>query len=121
MPNNSIKITEKNKDYFDSVFQVVRLIPEGRATSYGAISNYLGTKSGARMIGWAMNASHSQKEYVPAHRVVNRNGMLTGKHHFPSPIAMQEALEGEGVEIKDDKIQNYKQVYWDPTVELTFD
>ncbi|MDA9312939.1 MGMT family protein [Vicingaceae bacterium] len=121
MPNNSIKITEKNKDYFDSVFQVVRLIPEGRATSYGAISNCLGTKSGARMIGWAMNASHSQKEYVPAHRVVNRNGMLTGKHHFPSPIAMQEALEGEGVEIKDDKIQNYKQVYWDPTVELTFD
>lgn len=121
MPNNSIKITEKNKDYFDSVFQVVRLIPEGRATSYSAISNYLGTKSGARMIGWAMNASHSQKEYVPAHRVVNRNGMLTGKHHFPSPMAMQEALEGEGVEIKDDKIQNYKQVYWDPTVELTFD
>ena len=121
MPNNSIKITEKNKDYFDSVFQVVRLIPEGRATSYGAISNYLGTKSGARMIGWAMNASHSQKEYVPAHRVVNRNGMLTGKHHFPSPIAMQEALEGEGVEIKDNKIQNYKQVYWDPTLELTFD
>tara|TARA_B110000046_G_scaffold15690_1_gene15005 strand:- start:18408 stop:18773 length:366 start_codon:yes stop_codon:yes gene_type:complete len=121
MADNSIKLSEKNKDYFNSVFQVVRLIPKGRATSYGAISNYLGTKSGARMVGWAMNASHSKIEYVPAHRVVNRNGMLTGKHHFSSPTAMQKALEAEGVEIKDDKIQNYKQVYWDPFEELTFD
>jgi len=121
MADNTIKISEKNKDYFDSVFQVVRLIPKGRATSYGAISNYLGTKSGARMVGWAMNASHTQKEYVPAHRVVNRNGMLTGKHHFPSPTAMQEALEAEGILVKDDKIQNYKQVYWDPSEELEFD
>ena len=85
MAISSIKISEKNKDYFDSVFQVVRLIPKGRATSYGAISAYLGTKSGARIVGWAMNASHSQKNYVPAHRVVNRNGMLTGKHHSPRP------------------------------------
>ncbi len=121
MPDNSIKISEKNKDYFDSVFQVVRLIPKGKATSYGAISNYLGTKSGARMVGWAMNASHSQKEYVPAHRVVNSNGMLTGKHHFPSPTAMQEALESEEILVKDDKIQNFKAVYWDPSEELKFD
>lgn len=121
MPDNSIKISEKNKDYFDAVFQVVRLIPKGRATSYGAISNYLGTKSGARMVGWAMNASHTQKEYVPAHRVVNRNGMLTGKGHFSPPEAMQEALEAEGIQVKDDKIQNYKRVYWDPSEELEFD
>jgi methylated-DNA-protein-cysteine methyltransferase-like protein len=120
MSDNTIKISEKNKDYFDAVFQVVRLIPRGRATSYGAISNYLGTKSGARMVGWAMNASHTQKVPVPAHRVVNRNGMLTGKHHFSSPTAMQEALEVECIKVKDDKIQNFKSIYWDPTEELGF-
>ena len=121
MPDSSIKISEKNKDYFDAVFQVVRLIPKGRATSYGAISNYLGTKSGARMVGWAMNTSHNQKEPVPAHRVVNRNGMLTGKHHFSPPEAMQETLEAEGVEVVNDKIKNFKAVYWDPSEELDFD
>lgn len=121
MSTDTIKISEKNKDYFDAVFQVVRLIPKGRATSYGSISNYLGTKSGARMVGWAMNASHLQKEYVPAHRVVNRNGMLTGKHHFSPPESMQEALEAEGIEVKDDKIVNFKKIYWDPSKELDFD
>lgn len=121
MPDNSIKISEKNKDYFDSVFQVVRLIPKGRATSYGAISNYIGTKGGARMVGWAMNASHSQKEPVPAHRVVNRNGMLTGKGHFSPPEAMQQGLEQEGIVVKDDKIQNFKKVFWDPSEELGFE
>ena len=121
MPDNSIKISEKNKDFFDSIFQVVRLIPKGRATSYGSISNYLGTKSGARMVGWAMNASHTQKEPVPAHRVVNRNGMLTGKHHFSPPEKMQEHLEQEGIEVKNDKIVNFKTVFWDPSEELTLD
>jgi len=121
MSADSIKISEKNKDYFDSVFQVVRLIPKGRATSYGAISNYLGTKSGARMVGWAMNASHTQEKYVPAHRVVNRNGMLTGKHHFSPPVAMEKALTDEGVIVKNDKIQDFKKVYWDPSIELDFD
>lgn len=119
--DKTIKISEKNKDFFESVFQVVRLIPEGRATSYGAISNYLGTKSGARMVGWAMNASHLQSEYVPAHRVVNRNGMLSGKHHFNPPSKMQKLLEEEGLTVIDDQIQNFKKIYWDPSQELGFD
>lgn len=121
MPVETIRISEKNKDYFDAVFQVVRLIPKGRATSYGSISNYLGTKGGARMVGWAMNASHNQKEYVPAHRVVNRNGVLTGKHHFNPPEAMQTALEAENIIVKEDKIQNWKTVFWDPSKELEYD
>lgn len=121
MPSETIKISEKNKDYFEAVFQVVRLIPRGRATSYGAISNYLGTKSGARMVGWAMNASHTQKKYVPAHRVVNRNGVLTGKHHFSPPETMQKELEKEGIEVLNDKIVNFKKIFWDPSQELDFD
>lgn len=106
------------EDFFEKVFAVVREIPKGRATSYGAIAKYLGTGSSARTVGWAMNASHSQKEPVPAHRVVNRNGQLTGKHHFPGPDAMQHALEAEGIEVKEDTIQNFKTVYWDPAVAL---
>lgn len=106
------------EDFFEKVFAVVREIPKGRATSYGAIAKYLGTGSSARTVGWAMNASHSQKEPVPAHRVVNRNGQLTGKHHFPGPDAMQRALEAEGIEVKEDTIQNFKTVYWDPAVAL---
>jgi methylated-DNA-protein-cysteine methyltransferase-like protein len=115
----TIKLSEKNKDYFDSVYQVVRLIPKGRVTSYGAIANYLGTKSGARMVGWAMNASHQQAEYVPAHRVVNRNGMLSGKHHFPADRPMQQSLESEGILVKEDQILNFKAIYWDPSIELS--
>jgi len=121
MPTKTIKLSEKNKDFFDAVFQVVRLIPEGRATSYGAISNYLGTKSGARMVGWAMNASHAQKEYVPAHRVVNRNGLLSGRHHFEPPTMMQELLEKEGIEVVDHQIKNFSKLFWDPSQELEFD
>jgi len=121
MSAKTIKLSEKNKDFFDLVFQVVRLIPEGRASSYGAISNYLGTKSGARMVGWAMNASHQQKEYVPAHRVVNRNGMLSGRHHFPEDKSMQESLEKEGIKVIDHQIQDFKSIYWDPSIELEFD
>ena len=109
---------EKHKDFFDSVFQVVRLIPEGRVTSYGEIAKYIGSAKSSRMVGWAMNASHSQKEYVPAHRVVNRNGFLTGKMHFPSPNDMQQKLEEEGAIIKEDKIINFKDLFWSPTTEL---
>ena len=87
----------QHEDFFQNVFDVVRLIPKGRVTNYGAIAKYLGTARSSRMVGWAMNAAHSQKKKVPAHRVVNRNGELTGKHHFPTPFLMQELLEKEGI------------------------
>ncbi len=111
---------EKSKEnHFDLVYQVVRLIPEGKVTSYGAIANYLGLKSGARMVGYAMNASHTQMD-IPAHRVVNRNGVLTGKHHFSHPEEMQQKLEAEGLRIEKDQIQNFKTHFWDPN-ELELD
>lgn len=116
----SVSINDKHKDFFQQVFQVVRLIPEGRVTSYGAIANYLGTAKSSRMVGWAMNASHSLKD-VPAHRVVNRNGLLTGKMHFSPPSLMQELLEKEGIVIIEDQIQNFKDFVWDPLVELKYD
>jgi len=109
----------KKTDFFHQVFQVVRLIPKGRVTSYGAIANYLGAPSSSRVVGYAMNASHAQKEKVPAHRVLNRNGQLTGKHHFPTPFMMQELLEKENLLIKNDAVQDFKKYYWDPTVELS--
>ncbi len=109
----------KNENYFDLVFKVVRLIPKGKVTSYGAIANYLGLKSGARMVGYAMNASHSQID-IPAHRVVNRNGLLTGKHHFGNPNEMERLLKLEGVNVLDDKIQNFENHFWDPN-ELKLD
>lgn len=103
----------KKENYFDLVYQVVRLIPKGKVTSYGAIANYLGLKSGARMVGYAMNAAHTQAD-VPAHRVVNRNGILTGKHHFSSPSEMEMLLRQEGIEVIQDKIQNFEIHFWDP-------
>lgn len=109
----------KTTDFFHQVFQVVRLIPKGRVTSYGAIANYLGAPSSSRVVGYAMNASHAQKEKVPAHRVLNRNGQLTGKHHFPTPFMMQELLEKENLLIKNDAVQDFKKYYWDPTLELS--
>lgn len=108
---------EKKYSFFDDVFEVVKLIPKGRVTSYGAIAAYLGTRMSARMVGWAMNASHADQK-IPAHRVVNRNGLLTGKHHFSPPSAMQARLEKEGIKVVKDKIQNFKDRYWDPSVEL---
>jgi len=108
----------KHQDFFNDVFDVVRLIPKGKVTSYGAIAKYLGSARSSRMVGWAMNASHAQKKKVPAHRVVNREGLLTGKHHFPSPTMMQELLEKEGVKIKNDKIIDFKKHFWDPMIEL---
>jgi methylated-DNA-protein-cysteine methyltransferase-like protein len=110
-------LNAKNKDFFELVFQVVKLIPSGRVTSYGAIANYLGSKRGARMVGWAMNASHQYAE-IPAHRVVNRNGLLSGKMHFPTPDSMQQALESEGIQIQDDQIQYFSEIFWDPSLEL---
>jgi len=105
-------------DFFQKVYEVVKQIPPGRVTSYGAIARYLGTSGSARMVGWAMNASHSQTEFVPAHRVVNRNGLLTGKHHFDTPNAMKELLENEGIKIEGDQIINFHEHFWDPVKEL---
>ncbi|MEM0517985.1 MGMT family protein [Aequorivita flava] len=102
--------------FFDKVHSVVKCIPFGRVTSYGAIANYLGAAGSARMVGWAMNAS--KKHEVPAHRVVNRNGLLTGKHHFQGTNLMQQLLENEGIEIVDNKIQNFEKHFWDPIKEL---
>lgn len=104
-------------NFFEDVYEVVCLIPQGRVTSYGAIAKYLGSKMSARMVGWAMNAAHTRPE-VPAHRVVNRNGLLTGKHHFGTPTAMQEALQAEGVQVVDDRVVNFKELFWDPQQEL---
>ena len=107
---------EKN-DFFDQVYQVVRLIPTGRVTSYGAIAKYLGAAKSSRVVGYAMNASHSLKD-IPAHRVVNRNGLLTGKMHFETPDAMQKALEAEGLTVKDDQIQDFEKMFWNPLEEM---
>lgn len=104
--------------FFENVYEVVKHIPYGRATSYGAIANYLGSRGSARMVGWAMNASHHAPESIPAHRVVNRNGMLTGKHHFGSPDLMQQLLESEGAIIEQDQIKNFSKIFWDPAKEL---
>ena len=108
----------KEKDFFDQVFQVVRLIPKGRMTSYGAIANYLGSPKSSRVVGYAMNASHTATPKVPAHRVVNRNGMLTGKMHFATPHLMEELLQEEGIEVKNDKVINFEAIFWDPSKEL---
>jgi methylated-DNA-protein-cysteine methyltransferase-like protein len=113
----TLKLSEKNKDFFSSVFEVVKLIPSGRVTSYGAIANYLGAKSASRMVGWAMNASHRDKS-IPAHRVVNRNGLLTGKANFNEPDEMECKLRVEGVVVINDKIVDFKNIFWDPSKEL---
>ena len=104
-------------NFFDKVYQVARLIPKGRVTSYGAIAAYLGTKGSSRMVGYAMQACEKEQPPVPAHRVVNRQGLLTAKHHFGGN-RMQELLESEGITVKDDQIQDFKKVFWDPEIEL---
>jgi methylated-DNA-protein-cysteine methyltransferase-like protein len=110
---------KKDDDFFTQVYSVVRQIPKGRVTSYGAIANALGIKSSARMVGWAMNSAHNLKPRIPAHRVLNRQGMLTGKMHFGSPTRMQELLEKEGIKIKNDQVVDFKNCFWDPLVELS--
>ncbi|MAP53815.1 MGMT family protein [Altibacter sp.] len=107
----------KQEGFFEQVYHVVRQIPFGRVTSYGAIAKYLGAAGSARMVGWAMNASGG-KEDVPAHRVVNRKGLLTGKHHFKGTNLMQQLLESEGITVIENKIQNFEQLFWDPGAEL---
>lgn len=106
-------------NFFESVYQVVKLIPRGRVTSYGAIAKALGTKGSSRIVGWAMNACHSQKEKIPAHRVVNHAGLLTGKHHFGDIMAMQRLLEKEGIKVKNDKVIDFEKIFWDPMNELS--
>lgn len=103
--------------FFEKVYEVVKQIPQGRVTSYGAIGKYLGASGSARMVGWAMNSA-SKMEEVPAHRVVNRNGVLTGKHHFPGTFVMQRLLEEDGLVVEDDKVLGFKEHFWDPSVEL---
>ena len=107
----------KEESFFEKVYEVVKQIPEGRVTSYGAIAKFLGAAGSARMVGWAMNNA-SKMEDIPAHRVVNRNGLLTGKHHFPGTFVMQQQLEAEGLVVEDDKIVGFQDCFWDPSVEL---
>jgi len=113
------KSTQKEYSFFSDVYDVVRQIPKGKVTSYGAIAAYLGSKLSARMVGWAMNAAHTAKPKVPAQRVVNRNGMLTGKHHFGTPTAMEEMLKKDGVTVKNDTIVDFEKRFWDPADALT--
>ncbi|MBI5218797.1 MAG: MGMT family protein [Bacteroidia bacterium] len=112
---------QHNDHFFNRVYQVARLIPYGRVTSYGAIARYIGSAQSARMVGWAMNNSHTQKKYVPAHRVVNKNGMLTGKRHFGGSNIMEDLLKSEGIRVEDDAIVNFKKYFWDPAKELEID
>ncbi len=104
--------------FFSKVYEVVKLIPPGRVTSYGAIANYLGTRGSARMVGWAMNQCHSYPGSVPAHRVVNRKGVLTGKHHFSGSNVMRDLLESEGVRVVDNQIVEFDKLFWDPSREI---
>ncbi len=112
-----IRSKSSNSNFFQEVYDVVRLIPQGRVTTYGAIAKFLGTKLSARMVGWALNCYHTQAD-IPAHRVVNRNGMLTGKHFFATPTQMQELLEAEGIRVIDDQIQDFEKHFWNPIQEL---
>ena len=107
-----------NANFFELVYEVVKLIPRGRVTSYGAIAKYLGSGRSSRMVGWAMNSSFGLAERIPAQRVVNRDGLLTGKAHFGEPDRMQKLLENEGLVIENNQIQNFEKVFWDPMVEL---
>jgi methylated-DNA-protein-cysteine methyltransferase-like protein len=109
---------KKDESFFELVFEVARQIPKGKVTSYGAIAAALGTKLSARMVGWAMNGSFRVRPKVPAHRVVNRNGMLSGKMHFAYPEQMQELLEKEGVKVIDDKVVDFENKFWSPVEEL---
>ena len=113
------KSTLKEYSFFSDVFDVARQIPKGRVTSYGAIAAYLGTKLSARMVGWAMNAATGAKPKVPAQRVVNRNGMLSGKHHFGTPTLMEELLKKDGVSVKNDTVVDFEKRFWDPSTELS--
>ena len=109
---------KKDSNFFEQVYDVARQIPRGRVTSYGAIAAFLGTKMSARMVGWAMNGAHLLKD-IPAHRVVNRNGMLSGKMHFGTPTRMEELLKKEKIKVVDDEIVDFEKKFWDPAEELS--
>ena len=106
---------KRTDNFFENVYEVVKLVPRGRVTTFGAIAGYLGARSSSRMVGWAMNGCPKN---VPAHRVVNRIGLLTGKHHFKSPDMMEKLLRKDGIKVVDDQVQNFKEVFWDPNTEL---
>ena len=108
--------SSESPSFFERVYEVVHCIPSGRVTTYGAIAASLGTRGSSRMVGWAMNSSHSMADEIPAHRVVNRNGMLTGKHHFGGPAVMEELLLAEGVKVEDDRVVDFLTVFWDPRI-----
>ena len=114
-------MAQKKDGFFQDVWDVARLIPKGRVTSYGAIAKYLGSPGAARMVGWAMNASSSSSKPVPAQRVVNRIGLLSGKVHFDGPNLMQELLENEGVKVKNNQVVDFDKLFWDPMIELGLD
>jgi len=115
MPTRGLKA---NNDFFSKVYEVTKRIPYGRITSYGAIARYLGSGRSARLVGWALNVSHSNREFIPAHRVVNRNGLLSGKFHFGNSTTMEQLLENEGIIIENDRIINFEEKFWDPGTEL---
>ncbi len=117
-PTKANSLPGSTRNFFEDVFDVVRQIPKGRVTNYGSIAKYLGAGLSSRMVGWAMNASHGLVPPIPAQRVVNRNGMLTGKHHFQTPTLMQELLEKDGVDVINDKVVAFSERYWDPEKEL---
>jgi len=114
-------LDEMASDFFESVYQVVRLIPKGKVSTYGAIAACLGSKSSSRVVGYAMNGAHRVKPKVPAHRVVNRHGLLSGKMHFETPFQMEELLKKVGIQVKNDQIQNFRQHFWDPNEALKLD
>lgn len=111
-------LKDRKESFYEAVYEITRLIPNGRVTSYGAIAACLGTRSSARMVGWALGASGAAILSVPAHRVVNRNGMLSGKHHFATPTLMADLLKSEGVKVKKDTVVNFEKIFWDPAKEL---
>lgn len=111
-------VEQDKSSFFENVYEVVKLIPPGRVSSYGAIARYLGASRSARVVGWAMQSAHTMLDQVPAHRVVNRQGLLTGRQHYPSPTEMQERLEAEGIPVKDDQVQHFDTYFWDPAAEL---
>jgi len=117
-PRTILPSGQADNDFFSRVYEVVRLIPKGRVTSYGAIARFLGSGRSARMVGWAMNASHQQKPPVPAHRVVNRNGQLSGKMHFRDPTSMEKLLLKEKIKVENDTIVDFDQLFWDPATAL---
>ena len=118
---STLNVAKKKDGFFQDVWEVARLVPEGRVTSYGAIAKYLGSPGAARMVGWAMNACHASEQAVPAQRVVNRIGMLSGKHHFEGHNLMQELLENEGVKVENNQVVEFKKLFWDPMTELDLD